>query len=413
MNYTFTKDEAHCRLFFGLPADTRKALIDKVSFVYETDGFIFGNGDNPINEIYLSEARKNRAETILVPANITSVQQVREAQKNGFKVCFIKADNIDAIVNGLLLSPDCILINRDYDIEALCQFLLSVDSSTIEPIARQIDLSIPGEYTINSETVSLRPNGTELRVISFNILAPLWNHRPQVAPRAEAIISALHRFTPDLGGLQEAEAIWYKALNDKIAPFDFVKLSDDSLQSSISPRLIYDTRKFRQIEAGLIPYTDSWLRCLHWAVLEEIESGRRLILTNTHWDLTSGKRMENAKLMEQYLADLKARFNLPVICTGDFNCVKDSPEFEHILNAAALRDAIFSSPYKENDMISSHFNPRYYTSPCAGSNLIDHVLTSCEFEPLAARFVLDKKLMSASDHLPLIADFKWGQSGDR
>ncbi len=405
--YNCTPTLFHIKRFFQMPIDKRIALLDCITFVREIAAFMTVNGNEPMNEAYMSRAEKFDIKTLLIPVGRSSMQQIKDAQKNGFKICIGKINSLDDLIHAIQSSPDYILLPEAIDTETLRKYIEAIDPAEVEAVAEQIDIFGEDSSKLNFETTKIRPEGTDLRVISFNILTTFWNHQPAVEPRSAGIVKALEGLKPDLGGLQEAEIRWYNELKDKIAPYSFVILEDEDLQGSITPRLIYNSEKFRQIESGLLPYTDKWLRCLHWAILEDKESGKRLILTNTHWDLTAEKRMANAKLMCEYISALKEKYRLPVICTGDYNCTSESEEFNYFLNTVSLKDSLDASPVKENETITSSFNPKFVEAPRKESEVIDHAVISEELIPLAARLVVDPDLLRSTDHIPLISDLKF------
>ena len=174
-----------------------------------------------------------------------------------------------------------------------------------------------GETITNYPGNLQREKATGLRVLSYNILAQCWNRDMRNAQeRSEDVIAIIRNVAPDAAGLQELDPIWYKLLDGKIDPWKFARDPYDSNMCAV----IYDSRRFRQIDGGEMKYTDLRIRCLRWTLLEEIKTQRKLMITNTHWDLTVPKRMANSQLMAKYIAELAKRFpGVPIICTGDFN----------------------------------------------------------------------------------------------
>ena len=140
-----------------------------------------------------------------------------------------------------------------------------------------------------------------------------------------------------------------------------------------------------------------------------IPSGRKILITNTHWDLTAPKRMQNSRLMVKFLAELQKRFpDASVICTGDFNSTRDSGEFKNLLANAPLSDAVSTAPKTENASIGSWISPKKGKVRTSYSH-IDHILVSPDVKVLQAKLFFGQLPLTASDHLPLIADVRFSE----
>ncbi len=392
--------------FFSKSPGKRAEIFDKVNFVYEIEAFLPKNKKLPLNEIYFSQVKPNSGRTLLVAGNsLTSVQQIKEAQAKGYKVCLGPLKNINEVVIALQAAPDYILLEKSLE-KAKLRAAIMAQGKPVKNDREPIDLSGKGNFVLNYPSSAKRSSGTRLRILSYNILASCWNHMPQIAPRAPVIAEAIHHFKPDLIGIQEVEMPWYKALKNKIAPYQFVRQKDPADQGNPSCNILFNAERFRQLDGGILPYTDKWIRCLHWALLEDINTKERFLFTNTHWDLSIPKRLKNSRMMSAYLKDLTAKYDVPVICTGDFNSNTDSEELKELLKSTRLKNAVLEAPMKENDGISSCYWPVVSSTPYKGVKHIDHVLVSPELTLLSARLVLDRKLLEASDHLPLVVDLK-------
>lgn len=259
----------------------------------------------------------------------------------------------------------------------------------------------PADTVTNYPGNLQRAKNTDLRVLSYNILAQCWNrHMRHAEERAADVIEIIRNTAPDTAGLQELDPIWYKLLDGKIEPWKFARDPYDSNMCAV----IYDSRRFRQIDGGVMKYTDLRIRCLRWTLLEEIKTQRKLLITNTHWDLTVPKRMANSQLMIQYITELKKRFpGVPVICTGDFNSTVGSGELKQLLQQTNLPDSVESARKVENNTFCSYVNPQ---KGVINPNLlhIDHILVPATATVLSAKLLYSPETMRASDHLPLLAD---------
>ncbi len=406
-----TGDELTYRdlIFYGKSRADRAALLDRVSFVREIDAFQPENKNLPLNETYLELAAQQSKKTLLTPCTggtVSSRRQIRVAREKGYRVCLGPINNIKDAVFAVLSEPDAILLDSTLDADTLRTELLSTHPNVTNPTL-PIDLSVPSDFKLNYARVARRTEGTHWRVLSFNILAGSWNHKPAISTRADGVAEIIRHLAPDFIGLQEVQKEWYFALKDRVAPYRFVTHPDGSVpEGEPSCHLLFNAEKFRQIASGVRAYTDRWLRCLHWSVLEDIKTGKRVILTNTHWNLTEKTRIVNAILMSVFIRELAAEYDAPVVCTGDFNTAVSRPDLQLFLTQSGFLDAVSTAPVTENRGISSWYWPVTSDTPYLGIPHIDHVIVSPGVRPLAAFLVLDPKILQVSDHLPLVVDLQ-------
>lgn len=256
------------------------------------------------------------------------------------------------------------------------------------------------------DSVSRAP-GSNLRVVSYNILAKKWEHQNgarKIGERAPDVAKIIHQLAPDFAGLQELDPIWYKLLADAIKPWKFAENPYDKNMCAV----IYDSRKYRQLDGGIFPFVSKnyAIRCLRWTLFEEISSGRKLIVTNTHWELKVPRRLKNAEIMAQSLKELQKRFpGVPFFCTGDYNSTCEAEEFRKLLKLSGFRDAVENAENTENAEFSSTIHPVQRRIRRERTH-IDHIVFYGDVKVLSVKLGIGGLLMQASDHLPIIADFK-------
>ena len=262
------------------------------------------------------------------------------------------------------------------------------------------------EAVVNFPYAVGKTPGSNLRVVSYNILAGKWGESYwPVRNRAPKIAGIIHKLQPDFAGLQEVDHIWYKLLADRIFPWKFAKTPYDENMCAI----IYDSRKYRQIDGGVYALSSEkkkHIRCLRWTLLKNIQNGKKIIVTNTHWELNVPSRLKNSALMADFIKKLKARFpGIMFFCTGDFNSRLKHKEFDNMLKATGFKDAVDSAAVAENSEFSSLFRPS--VQKIVKGTHIDHIVVSSEVSVLSAKMIVGKSLFTASDHLPIMADFKF------
>ncbi len=389
--------------FFSKPPDVRAAIFDKANFVYEIEAFSSRDKALALDADYLAQVPPGVRTLLVRDSTLASLLRIKAVRGKGYRVCIGPLTNLPEVVTALQTAPDYILLDKSLDKTKLRTAILAQKKPERNDF-EAIDLSRPGDFTVNYPSSGTRADGARLRVLSYNIQASTWIHRagvPLRTPlRAPAVIRAVSHFKPDLIGFQEMDWNWYVALAEGMGPYRFTQSNDPSCS------IMFDAGRFRLLDKGILPFTDHWMRCLNWALFEDVKTNERFVFTNTHWDLTVPKRLENAKMMSGYLKDLAAKHNVPVICAGDFNCEDASAELRELMASSGLKDAVPEASIRENPNISSWRCTYVTVMPYRNQRHIDHVLFSSELTPLAARLVLGEEVLWASDHLPLVVDLK-------
>ena len=266
--------------------------------------------------------------------------------------------------------------------------------------------AVGAEAVFNYPDAVGKTPGSNLRVVSYNILAGKWGEKYwPVKTRLPKIVGVIHKLQPDFAGLQEVDGIWYKMLADQIAPWKFAGNPYDKSMCAI----IYDSRKYRRIDGGVYALdtrSNMYIRCLRWTLLENIQTGAKIIVTNTHWQLNVPKRLNNSALMAGFIKELETRFpGIPFFCTGDYNSQLKHKEFDNLLKATGFKDAVASATVTENREFGSVFRPSAKKLVPRRTH-IDHIVVSSGVKVLSAKMVVGNSLFSASDHLPIMADFE-------
>ncbi|MBO5958513.1 MAG: endonuclease/exonuclease/phosphatase family protein, partial [Lentisphaeria bacterium] len=213
----------------------------------------------------------------------------------------------------------------------------------------------------------------------------------------------IKKAAPDFAGLQEVDM--YRLLTPLLAPYKFIKEPQNMCA------ILYDSTKYRELEAGTIPFHEKIshrIRCLNWALFEALDSKKKIIVTNTHWDLTDKTRAINSEKMVLYITELQKKFpGVPIVCTGDFNTFTKKLPLQNFMQKTGLKDAIETAPAVENKRVCSYFYPFCQKKPPTPSYHIDHIIATDDLRPLSASLICGGIVYEASDHLPVIADFVW------
>jgi len=280
------------------------------------------------------------------------------------------------------------------------------------------------ENDINSLT---RAEGTDVRVMSFNILASDWNNKPAVAGRDTLFLDVIDRYKPDVIGMQEVNAEWYESLGKSFGTYRFVNEKYNKILGKVNYSTIaYNTETVKLISYGQKPYIVNYnenCRNLMWAIFEsKAEPGKRFIVTTTHWDLTSERRIAQAFDMTGVLKLLENKYNLPMFCTGDYNAREPSDEYYAFMQCSQFKSSKYSAAEKglvastshlgdgtgsKDDYTSGYWKlgPESYRQNQINTvQSIDHIFVSLDVDVLYYDTIVDSTSLSTSDHCPIYID---------
>lgn len=294
-----------------------------------------------------------------------------------------------------------------------------------EPLTLGARYSFTSSFFEPDENAAKRAEGMDLRVMSFNMLCCDYDNKPPVEGRNAPAFETISRYLPDVIGLQELGAEWYDAFENRFPAYRIVTLGEKAEDGKV----VYSTVAYRADAIDLIRHGvqklkkgDEHIRCLTWALLKEKATGRRFIVTSTHWSLTQEKREEQAVKCAAAIRALELFFRAPVIATGDFNANEGTVETEKLLKASRLVDAkpaakslgLVCNTYHLGDGTGSSddHSSGYYALGKASFRTgkintglsIDHIFVSPGITPLYYDTVADSVSLAASDHCPIYCD---------
>ncbi|MBQ7957929.1 MAG: InlB B-repeat-containing protein [Clostridia bacterium] len=279
----------------------------------------------------------------------------------------------------------------------------------------------------NDPDAGVRADGSDIRVMSFNILASDWSNKPAVKGRDDKMRDVISRYKPDVAGLQEVNAEWYDSLKAEFMSYKLVNEDKIKIRGNVNYSTIaYNTETVNLIRWGQTPYAVNYnknCRNFMWAVFEmKNEPGKRFIVTCTHFDLTSDRRVHQAIEIAGLLKILGHKYNLPMFCTGDYNMREDTPEYYTFSQLTSFESSKFCA--KERGLVAStsHLGDgtgsaddytsgywklgtvSYRQKEINTYKSIDHIFTNCPEQVLYYDTVVDETALEASDHCPIYAD---------
>ncbi|OIJ68648.1 endonuclease/exonuclease/phosphatase family protein [Streptomyces mangrovisoli] len=275
-------------------------------------------------------------------------------------------------------------------------------------VALGIAVALP---LVGSEPASaLRPRGRELDVMTFNLRYASDREPNSWADRRPVMRELLRRAAPHVIGTQEGI---YQQLRDIAADlgpsYDWIGTGRRGGSEDEQTAVFYDNRRLAPVA-----YDHFWLsdtpkvigsntwgadhpRIVTWVRFRDLgDAGQEFYVLNTHLDNASGyARTRSAALIAERLHGFDRR--LPVVVTGDFNCLADDPVHATLL-AAGLVDAWDAAAERGPSYATFHgFEP-----PALDDRRIDWILVTPGVT--AQRAAVDLYHVDGqypSDHLPV------------
>jgi endonuclease/exonuclease/phosphatase family metal-dependent hydrolase len=129
-----------------------------------------------------------------------------------------------------------------------------------------------------------------------------------------------------------------------------------------------------------------------------MKSKKEFLLLNTHFDhIGKEARRNSARIIKERLEDMD---ELPIIVTGDFNCTRQDPPYQLMVNNNGVR-LIDPAPA---DAPGTFCNFRVNSMVC---NPIDYIFHSSDFQASGYRVITDNDGVNyPSDHLPVMVIVK-------
>ena len=288
-------------------------------------------------------------------------------------------------------------------------------------LAAAVPLVTQGHIAYAKDVANCSPR--DLLVMSYNIRLDTAQDGENAWPlRSSALIGQVALMRPDIIGFQEVLANQRAELMEALPHHDFIGGGrDDGREAGEYVPLAIDRRAFALRESGtfwLSPTPDApsigwdaaYKRIVSWARVTHRDSGRAVLILNTHWDhIGVTARRESGRMMLDWLARNR-RKRESVIVLGDFNAGADSPEVSQLRTGGLLRDAAAVSATPASGPKGS-FNA--FALLPKDDTRIDHILVS---DPWLVRHfaVLAQHdgVRVPSDHFAVAAVLGWGGVAD-
>ncbi len=250
------------------------------------------------------------------------------------------------------------------------------------------------------------PTGDEdmLRIVEWNLLSPeVGASDPKT--RFDGVEEMFETYKPDICGFCECCTRWRDALEN----YDYIDENYALVYNEFATYyratamcvVVYRKDKFKEIDHGGALFTRdgrSDERGLNWVALEEIETGRKILVAMTHLAPDGPdevRAIEMEELTEQ-IAEVRQIYNYPLIVIGDFNAYAEDmgmDEFQTNNNVAMTRTAA------DNVIVDG--------PTCGGKWIIDFTFADKRFFHVLNYSTIDGEPENVSDHNPSYSDLLW------
>lgn len=252
--------------------------------------------------------------------------------------------------------------------------------------------------------------GLSVRVMSYNLRYNTPNDGVNAWPnRLDKVVDLITRYDPDIIGVQEALQGQLQDLVSRLDKYEYIGVGrDDGKTKGEYSAILYKKEKFQIVKESTFwlsetpetPGSKNWdaaiTRVATWAIMKT-QTGESFFVLNTHFDhIGKEARKNSASLIGKKIPELSA--GLPVILTGDLNCVREEPPYQ-ILTSQAFR---FIDPAPKNP-------PGTYCtfSVKEECTAIDYILHTQEWTADSYRVISDNDgTWYPSDHLPVVVELK-------
>ena len=329
---------------------------------------------------------------------------------------------------------------------------ISKFESTYVNDRHSLTLEVPASVDIGNNILNQlsyidRTEGSDLRIMSYNILCELWADAP-LEGRDDLVSSVIMTYMPDVAGLCEVSDKWYEHLDGRIG-FDYKFLNMKTREGRTNfTGMIYNPSTVKVITSSCELFSagnSPTLRLMNWGLFEKLDGGQRFIVMNTHWDITqkdtvwNAYRLVQSKQMAERVVALHEQYKCPVIVTGDYNAVRVFEEFQQYERISGTKDAmvtadkIINGEYrtyhalggKPMNLAASPIDVTSFSASVPTAivdaflasgqkltyqdiNAIDHITYTTDVHALLCHNIVDDPVNQSSDHTPIYADFRFG-----
>lgn len=231
------------------------------------------------------------------------------------------------------------------------------------------------------------------------------------ANRKPFFINQIKFYEPDVLGIQEALPNQMRDMDSLLVDYSYVGVGrDDGKNEGEFSAIFYKNAKFKIIESNTFWLSETpdqvsmgWdgvcNRVCTYAVLEDMNSGKRFYVFNTHFDhVGTEARKNSATLIIKKIKELNLK-NYPVVLTGDFNMETNHESIEHIKETLQDSKEIAKVTFGPEGT----YNGFHFDKPV--TRRIDFAFVSLDIVVNKYAVLSDNwNLQYPSDHLPVLIE---------
>tara|TARA_R110002033_G_scaffold7247_4_gene26942 strand:- start:1604 stop:2428 length:825 start_codon:yes stop_codon:yes gene_type:complete len=253
----------------------------------------------------------------------------------------------------------------------------------------------------------------ELKIMSYNIkLDSPKEGKNSWTNRKPFFINQIKFYEPDVLGVQESMPNQMKEMDSLLVAYSFVGVGrDDGKDAGEYSAIFYKNEKLKVIESETFWLSETpdkvsmgWdavcNRVCTYALFEEIETGKKFYMFNTHFDhVGEVARVKSALLIDKKIKEINTK-KYPVVLSGDFN-MEDTHESIQFLSKS-LKDSKEVSELTFGPV--GTFNGFHFDKPV--TRRIDYLFVSKNVEVKKYAVLSDSwDLKYPSDHFPIMISF--------
>jgi len=391
----------------------------------------FFNVDNPISEyklIYSKDveiAAKAFAKRMSTYTNMDIEILPDSTAVSDKEILFGNTNRPESKVNGEITGGEFIIktagskvvicAGKSVDINDIVNILASSYMKTSPDFNFPASLKYVRNMFVSSDRTELS-EGADFRVMSFNILSEEWAEEAKdIEGRTAGVVECIKAYAPDVVGVQEVSVKWYTILKRELGDeYTFVNTDAAGKTNGCYTGLAYRKSTVKLIEKDLTYYTvynNKRLRLINMGLFELKESGKRFIVTDTHFNAnhkdaeTENKnRIQQAKEFIAKIDEYRKKYNCPIIMTGDYNSSESSDAYKVIASDKLITETKYTALTKGKIYSTTH---GVGSAPGEATNSIDHIFVTGAATPVYYTTVIDNYVVKVSDHSPIFCDFKF------
>ena len=303
-------------------------------------------------------------------------------------------------------------VNRSA-IDAFAKVFLSGVYTDGFRISGTYDSTGMGRVTIKNAYDPTLAEGADLRIMSFNILAELWDDdaKATLPGRDKYVADILLSYLPDVAALQENTPMWYELLEERLKGVYQYAIYKSPSGAPAYTTIMYNTHTTELIECTATIYSvrnSTSSRLLTVARMRRKSDGAEYIVTNTHWDITDDKRQVQWKENADHINDLLEQYDVPIFACGDYNS-NEKDLFAKFLESTKMTDPRYNAATVVNAGRTTH-GLSLYADAASDALCIDHIAVREGQDVLFYNRLTFKEAIDASDHCPIYIDVKLNTS---